>query len=288
MPAVRHHVRPQVREIGFPVRRLLPAAVARSVGPFVFLDHMGPATFPAGTTEGDVRPHPHVGLATVTALFEGAILHRDSLGYVQRIEPGAVNWMTAGRGIVHSERFPDDIRARGGRVHGLQFWVALPAAHEDAEPAFVHHPAHTLPAWTDGGASVRLLVGEAYGRRSPVVPFSPTLFLTATLAPGAALRVEAEAAERAIYAVDGPLRVDDEPVEAHTLAVLEPGVPVTVTAPGGATLAVVGGAPLDGPRFLRWNFVATSRERIEAAEARWAADAFPAVPGETERIPLPG
>ncbi len=270
---------------GFLVRRLLPSARRQAVGPFLFFDHFGPTV--AGPADNhDVRPHPHIGLATVTYLFEGAMLHRDSTGAVQRIEPGAINWMSAGRGIVHSERTPDELRGRERRSHGLQLWCALPAEDEEAEPSFVHTPASAIPVAAVGGATVRVLVGEAFGARSPVATRSPTLYLDLECAPGTALVLPAAAEERALYSVDAPFRLDGEAVAPHRLAVLQPGTTPRLATDGAARVVLIGGTPL-GPRFISWNFVATTRERIRAAEDAWEAQAFPKVPGETEFIPLP-
>ncbi|MDB5800456.1 MAG: hypothetical protein JWL63_1395 [Rhodocyclales bacterium] len=290
MSNIRQRITPHIRDIGFPVRRLLPDAKMRSVGPFVFLDHMGPTTFEAGTTAGDVRAHPHIGLATITYLFAGAIMHRDSLGSVQRIEPGDVNWMTAGRGIVHSERMPADIRETGATVEGLQMWVALPQASEECEPGFWHYPSADLPRVELDGASIHVLVGSVTGATSPVKAASPTLYAALDMRAGAELSVQPDYAERALYVVSGTVAIDDELVEAGTLIVLESDAEVEVTAQSDARLMLVGGAPLDGPRMVWWNFVTSSKERLEAAKVAWAnqdATQFPQVPGEVERIPLP-
>lgn len=269
---------------GFAVRRVLPASAQRAVGPFVFFDHFGPVQ--AGPdSRHDVRPHPHIGLATVTYLYEGALMHRDSTGAVQRIEPGAINWMTAGRGIVHSERTPDELRTRTRRSHGLQFWIALPADLEEAEPAFEHTPADAIPALEVGGALLRVLVGEAFGATSPVRAASPTLFIDARMAAGDAFPAPL-AAERALYGVDGPFLLDGETIPANTMVVLAAGEEPLVSAETDVRVALIGGDPL-GPRHLWWNFVSSRRERIDQAADQWAAGAFPAVPGETEFIPLP-
>jgi len=290
MSSIRHIVHAQVRDIGFPVRRLLPAAAVRTVGPFVFFDHMGPVTFAEEGTEGDVRPHPHIGLATVTYLFSGAMVHRDSLGSVQRITPGDINWMTSGRGIAHSERVPEDIREQGVAVQGLQMWVALPKKDEDAEPGFWHYPAADLPLVQRDGAELRVLAGQAFGQTSPVRTHSDTLYVAGRLAAGARLPVAPDYPERAVYVVSGALSIDGEAVEEGTLIVLEPGTTVELAAESATSLMLLGGEPLDGPRFLWWNFVASTKERIETAKTAWASqqrDFFPAVPGETEFIPLP-
>lgn len=270
---------------GFLVRRLLPAARQRSVGPFIFFDHFGPVTEHPGTVH-DVRPHPHIGLATVTYLFEGAMMHRDSLGTQQLIEPGAINWMTAGRGIVHSERKPAHLADATYVNHGLQLWVALPLAHEEAEPAFTHVPAKDLPVGQVGDAAARVLVGEAFGLRSPLATPSPTLYLDLQLPPEGRADLPWLAAESALYAVDADVRVDGTVLPRGTLGVLAAG-PVSVQAPAGARLVVIGGEPLDAPRHMAWNFVSSRRERIDQAAADWAAGRMPGVPGETDAIPLP-
>ena len=271
---------------GFSVRRVLPHLHARHIGPFVFFDHMGPAAFPPG--QGiDVRPHPHIGLATVTYLFEGAIQHRDSLGFVQTIRPGDVNWMTAGRGIVHSERSPDAERAAGHTLHGIQVWVALPRDAEDAEPSFHHHAAPTLPRIERDGVSMRLVVGTAFGERSPVLTFSEMFYLGATFGADAVLTLPPEHAERGVYVADGTLDIDGDPVIAGQLAVLAPGTSAQIRATSPAQAVLFGGAALDGERHLWWNFVASSRERLERAKEDWRTMRFGQVPGETEFIPLP-
>ncbi len=293
MSAIEHVIRGRTTDLGgFAVRRLLPAAATAAVGPFVFVDHMGPAQFAAGAGI-DVRPHPHIGLATVTYLFEGEFLHRDSLGTEQRIAPGDVNWMIAGRGIVHSERTPGALRAAPHRAHGVQTWVALPEAHEDAPPAFEHHPAHSLPRVALPGATVTVIAGDAFGRRSPVSVLSPTLYCTALLAAGAALQLSAEHEQRAVYVVEGAVTVDGAVIGEGTMAVLAGGVEVMLHAAAGARLMLLGGAPV-GLRVVHWNFVASSRERIARAREEWSRYGDPAsrvrfgtVPGENEHIPLP-
>jgi redox-sensitive bicupin YhaK (pirin superfamily) len=232
-----------------------------------------------------VRPHPHIGLATVTYLFEGAMMHRDSLGVVQRIEPGAINWMSAGRGIVHSERTPDDLRAVPRRSHGLQLWLALPEADEAGEPSFAHTPAEALPSLEVGGASVRVLVGSAFGATSPVATRSPTLYLDIHLTADDAFPLP-PATERAIYVVDGEAQLDGEPLPLHTMVVLHADEEPMLSADGETRVVLIGGDPL-GPRLMWWNFVATGKERIGQAAADWEAGRFAAVPGETESIPLP-
>jgi redox-sensitive bicupin YhaK (pirin superfamily) len=270
---------------GFLVRRLLPAASQRSVGPFIFFDHFGPAEERPGQ-DHDVRPHPHIGLATVTYLFEGAMMHRDSLGTEQLIAPGAINWMTAGRGIVHSERKPAHLRAQAFVNHGLQLWCALPLAHEEAEPAFSHTPADAIPQVGVDGAQVRVLVGEAFGVASPVPALSPTLYLDVQLPAGGRLELPALAEQQAAYAIDGDLRVDGESLPARTMGLLAQASTLFEAA-APVRFVVIGGAALDAPRHMWWNFVSSRKERILAASADWEAQRFPAVPGETEFIPLP-
>jgi redox-sensitive bicupin YhaK (pirin superfamily) len=296
---------------GFIVRRLLPSARRQAVGPFLFFDHFGPVTA-LPTDNHDVRPHPHIGLATVTYLFEGTQVHRDSTGVVQRIEPGAINWMTAGRGIVHSERTPDELRGIERRSHGLQLWTAVPPEHEEDAPSFVHTPAEAIPTVELPGARVRVLVGSAFGQVSPVKTLSPTVYLDIALEAGATLTVPETwppsslgslppegalstfgrpggavvAEERALYGVDQGFAVDGEAVPPFEMVVLEPGGTPVLTAAQACRLALVGGAPL-GHRFMVWNFVSSRKERIHQAEDDWRAQRFDKVPGETEFIPLP-
>lgn len=274
---------------GFTVRRVLPSGRRQAVGPFLFFDHFGPVTAQPADNH-DVRPHPHIGLATVTYLFEGAMMHRDSTGVVQRIEPGAINWMTAGRGIVHSERTPDDLRGITRRSHGLQLWTALPAEHEEAAPSFEHTPADAIPQVDMEGATVRVLVGSAFGASSPVKTLSPTVYLDIRIEPGAAIDVPAIAQERALYGVDQGFVLDGQPVPPFEMVVLPAGatprLEVDAAAEGAARIALVGGAPL-GHRFIVWNFVSSRKERIVQAQADWQAQRFERVPGETEFIPLP-
>jgi redox-sensitive bicupin YhaK (pirin superfamily) len=285
--AVEHLIRARTRDIGdFAVRRALPAIEKQMVGPFIFVDHMGPLRLAPGGGM-DVRPHPHIGLATVTYLFAGEILHRDSLGSVQAIRPGDVNWMVAGRGIAHSERTPPELRTAGSDVHGLQTWVALPRADEEAAPSFTHHPKATLPMVELPGATVRVVAGHAFGARSPVEVFTDTLYAAAEVAPGASLRLPAEHDERGVYVVDGTVTIAETSVEVGQLAVLASGQEIELHAPVSATLMLLGGAKMDGPRFIWWNFVSSSKERIERAKEDWREDRFPPIPGETERIPLP-
>jgi len=274
---------------GFEVRRALPHKDRRMVGPFVFLDQMGPHVFHAG--EGiDVRPHPHIGLATVTYLLDGQIRHRDSLGTVQDIKPGEVNWMTAGRGIVHSERTGPDVRAAGSNLFGLQCWVALPQAKEECDPAFSHTGSQELPILDGDGATARIIAGSYFGKTSPVPVQSPLFYVDLALQPGARLTLPAEYPEQALYVVDGTLDLGrDGRFEQGQLLVLKPGATVTLAATEnrGARVMLLGGEPMDGPRYLTWNFVSSSADRIEQAKEDWKAMRFPHVPGETEFIPLP-
>lgn len=285
--AVEAVIVPRSRDLGgFQVRRALPSAQRRMVGPFVFLDQMGPVVLRAG--EGmDVRPHPHIGLATVTYLFDGELLHRDSLGSVQVIQPGAVNWMTAGRGIVHSERTPPAARGGGGKLFGIQTWVALPRALEETAPSFVHTPAAELPVVEGEGVVLRLVAGALHGVRSPVRAHTETIYADAVMEEGARLEVPAEHEERAVYVAEGTVEESGARHEAGRLLVLRPGAPVVLRAVTPARVVLLGGDAMDGPRHIWWNFVASSPERIEAAAADWEADRFAKVPEETERVPLP-
>ena len=271
---------------GFTVRRLLPAARQRSVGPFIFFDHFGPVTELPGA-DHDVRPHPHIGLATVTYLFEGAMMHRDSLGTEQLIEPGAINWMTSGRGIVHSERRPPALRDKSYVNHGLQLWTALPRDHEEDEPSFSHTPSGAIPELALGNAKVRVLIGQAFGASSPVPTFSQTLYLDVTLPAAGTIELPALAPEMALYPVLGELSVDGEPLAVQAMAVLQPGQATAVAAAGPARFVVIGGEPLDGPRHMWWNFVSSRKDRIIQASADWEAQRMGQVPGEHEFIPLP-
>lgn len=271
---------------GFSVRRVLPASARKRVGPFVFFDHMGPARFPTGAGI-DVRPHPHIGLATVTYLYDGVILHRDSLGSVQPITPGAVNWMTAGRGIVHSERTPDDVKASGSALHGFQIWLGLPRELEETDPSFVHHPADSLPRIELPGARLELIAGAAYGHDSPVETASEMFYLSGELESGAALDLPSEHAERAVYVAEGEVELGGKAIGAGTMAVLTSGRVAHLQAREASRVALLGGAPLDGERHLWWNFVSSSKERIEQAKADWKGGRFGKVPDDPELIPLP-
>jgi redox-sensitive bicupin YhaK (pirin superfamily) len=279
-------IEPKTRDLGeFSVRRALPDKRRQRVGPFIFFDHMGPAAFPPGKGV-NVRAHPHIGLATITYLFEGEILHRDSLGYVQRIQPGAVNWMTAGKGIVHSEKVTEEVLASGQRLHGLQTWVALPTEAEEVEPSFEHYPASDIPSVNVGGADIRVVLGSAFGVSSPVRTQSGTLYVEAILGPGQSVDIP-EAEELAVYVVEGTIAVDREFVDAGVLAVLAPGASGAIPAESSARVMFAGGDALDGKRYIWWNYVSSSRERIEQAKRDWREQRFDAVPGETDFIPLP-
>jgi redox-sensitive bicupin YhaK (pirin superfamily) len=286
-PAIETIIAGRKRDIGgFSVERLLPAIARRRVGPFVFFDHMGPAQLAAG--QGiDVRPHPHINLATVTYLFEGEIVHRDSVGSLQPIQPGAINWMTAGRGIVHSERTSPELRKAGSRVHGLQLWVGLPKAQEEVEPEFAHYPAAALPELHEDGMRLRVLAGKAYGAESPVRTLSPLFYVEATIPAGKELPVPTEHEERAAYIVEGAVRCGAERVDASHMVVFAAGSAPVLRAESAVRLVLLGGAQLDGDRHLWWNFVSSSRERIEQAKKDWKEGRFARVPGETEFIPLP-
>ena len=276
----------RARDLGdFTVRRALPDRRRQRVGPFIFFDHMGPAEFEPGTGV-NVRAHPHIGLATITYLFEGEMLHRDSLGYVQPIRPGAVNWMTAGRGIVHSEKVTEEVLASGQRLHGLQTWVALPAGAEEVEPSFEHYPAEDIPAVSVDGVQICVVLGSAFGVSSPVSTRSETLYVEAVLEPGQSVAIP-EAEELAVYVVEGSVAINREIVEAGVLAVLHDGARGTVTAESVARVMFAGGDTLEGERFIWWNFVSSSRERIEQAKKDWREQSFDSVPGETDFVPLP-
>ncbi|MBX9298764.1 pirin family protein [Chromobacterium piscinae] len=286
MPLLTQTIASQTRDIGFPVRRLLPTRQARRVGPFVFLDHMGPAHFAAEGSAGDVRPHPHIGLATVTYLFSGAMMHRDSLGTVQRIEPGAVNLMTAGSGITHSERVPADIRRQGAAVEGMQLWLALPDELEECEPAFAHYPAEDLPRWEQDGVELNLLMGEGWGRRAPVAYPLPVFYASAVMQAGARLALPEGVDELAAYVAAGELDVDGAVLNANELGLLRNGQGGELIARRDSRVMLLGGTPPASPRYLDWNFVSSRRERLAQARADWIAQRFPMVPGETEFIPL--
>jgi len=272
---------------GFKVHRTLPNKERTTVGPFIFFDQMGPAQLPPG--EGmDVRPHPHINLATVTYLFEGAIDHRDSLGTFRTIEPGAVNLMTAGKGIVHSERSPASARAEGPALSGIQTWLALPKAKEEMDPAFEHVPKDALPTVAGSGAAARIVMGSLWGAASPVTCHSETIYADIAIEPGGSMPVDPEAEERAVYLAEGEASLDGLPLDLHTLYVLRPGISATLRSDGGGRVMLCGGAPMDGPRHVWWNFVSSSRDRINQAKEDWKANRFPVVRDDAgERIPIP-
>jgi redox-sensitive bicupin YhaK (pirin superfamily) len=279
---------PRTRDLGdgFAVRRALPHGRRQMVGPFIFFDHFGPVQFVAGKGM-DVRPHPHIGLATVTYLFDGSIMHRDSEGHIQEIKPGAMNLMTAGRGIAHSERTLDVERAQGQSMLGLQSWIALPAGREEIAPSFQHFSAETLPTVQDTGFKARVIAGSAFGAASPVDRVSEWFYVEVALEAGAAVPLDADHEERAIYVVDGEIEIAGERFEGPRLLIFRPGDRITVRATRPARMMFLGGTALEGPRHIWWNFVSSSKERIEQAKADWKAGRFAAVPDETEFIPLP-
>ncbi|NKB49653.1 MAG: hypothetical protein GKS02_09890 [Alphaproteobacteria bacterium] len=280
-------INPRDRDLGgFSVRRVLPAAQQRTVGPFVFFDHMGPAAFPAGKGV-NVRPHPHIGLATVTYLFEGEIMHRDSLGVEQAVRPGDVNWMTAGRGIVHSERTAAEVNAVEHRLHGIQSWIGLPLADEETDPSFFHHGADSLPQIAQGGVTLRLIAGTAFGHTAPVKTFSPMFYLDAPLPAGALVPLPDGHEERAVYVVDGEVSIAGEPYTSGQMVVVAPDVDVSIDAVSDSRAMLLGGAPMDGPRHIWWNFVSSSQDRIEQAKDDWKNQRFDGVAGDDEFIPLP-
>ncbi|HET7806056.1 MAG TPA: pirin family protein [Pseudolabrys sp.] len=286
--AISQVIVPRTVDLGdFAVRRALPSARTRMVGPFIFFDHFGPAEFHAGNGL-DVRPHPHIGLATVTYLFDGEIMHRDSLGTAMAIKPGEVNWMTAGRGIVHSERTRPERRVDGEPIHGLQMWVALPAAREEMEAGFAHHATAEFPVIRENGKNVRVVVGSLYGASSPVPTVHETIFGDVHLNAGTSLPLDADHEERAIYVIEGVVDISGDKFEPGRLLVFKPGDAPTITAVNNAHFVILGGAPMDGPRHIWWNFVSSRKERIEQAKADWKAGHFDKVPGdEIEFIPLP-
>ena len=285
---IRMTIAPVTHDLGgFKVHRTLPSKPRTMVGPFIFVDEFGPARLPAGQGM-DVRPHPHINLATVTYLFAGSIDHRDSLGTFQRIEPGAVNLMTAGRGIAHSERSPADERAVGPELDGIQTWLALPQSKEEVDPGFEHVPAEALPVIDGDGVRLQLIMGEGFGARSPVTQHSPTIYAAITLAPGAAMVIDHEADERALYLLEGDATVDGTPLVPQHMALLAPGILPLLTSQGGARLMLCGGAPMDGERHVWWNFVSSSRDRINEAKRAWRAGEFVLPPDDhDEFIPLP-
>jgi redox-sensitive bicupin YhaK (pirin superfamily) len=278
---------PRVRNLGgFEVRRALPHSKRQMVGPFIFFDHLGPVQFIAGKGL-DVRPHPHIGLATVTYLFDGQILHRDSEGNVQEIAPGAMNLMTAGRGIAHSERTPEPLRASGHRVLGLQSWIALPIDQEEIAPSFQHFDADILPVVEHGGARARLIAGSALGKTSPVTALSDWFYVEVELDENASAPLDPDYEERGVYVLDGEVEIAGDRFEGPRLLIFRPGDRITIRAVRPARMMFLGGATMEGPRFIWWNFVSSSQERIEQAKQDWKTGRFEPVPGETEFIPLP-
>lgn len=280
-------IKPRTRDLGgFEVARVLPYAKHRMVGPFIFFDRMGPSDFPAG--EGiNVRPHPHIGLATVTYLLDGEIMHRDDLGYAQAIRPGDVNWVTAGRGIVHSERTRDEVRDQPSTVFGIQSWIALPKDQEECDPGFFHHPADTLPVISQPGMDMRLIAGSAYGETSPVETTSPMFYLDVHTDAGVTLDITNEYAERAVYIVAGDIQLDGTSYGENEMLVLNPDADIDVTASSGTRFMLLGGDPIDGERHIWWNFVSSSKERIEHAKDDWKSGRFGTIDGDDEFIPMP-
>jgi len=283
--AVEMVIRSKEKDLGgFQVRRVLPAPERQMVGPFIFLDHIGPAGFPPGQGV-DVRPHPHIGISTVTYLFEGQLFHRDSLGSARVIQPGAVNWMTAGRGIVHSERTPPEEREHGARLHGIQSWLALPDGNEEVDPDFQHFPAESLPELDKDGIRIRIIAGAAYGEVSPVSGRRDLLYGEAWSQDGGTLVLPEDCRECAAYVVEGRLEADDGLHESGVMIVVRPGA--SVRAQAGTRFMILGGDPPRQPRYIWWNLVSSSRERIEQARADWRAGRFDPVPGDDEVMPLP-
>lgn len=286
---IEHLIEGRIRNIAdnFTVRRVLPSAKKRTVGPFLFLDHMGPVEFPPGKM-ADVLPHPHIGLATITYLFEGEMMHRDSIGSQSIIRPGDVNWMTAGRGIVHSERATDAARKNPMRVHGLQIWVGLPAALEESDPTFQHAPADALPLLTRGRAKIRILAGSLFGAASPVRILSPLFYADVELPAGESIALSDEIGECAVYVIQGRIICGKTTVESYVMGVFQTGVDRELRAQGDARFVLIGGELLDGHRHMDWNFVSSSLPRIEKAKADWKAQKFPRIPGDdVEFVPLP-
>lgn len=279
---------PRTRDLGdgFEVRRALPHGKRQMVGPFIFFDHFGPVQFVSGQGM-DVRPHPHIGLATVTYLFDGSIMHRDSEGNVQEIQPGAMNLMTAGRGIAHSERTPDVQRASGQKMLGLQSWIALPKDREEIAPTFQHYGADSLPSVQDSGFTARVIAGSSFGVTSKVDMVSPWFYAEVSLDEGKTVPLDADHEERAIYVVDGEIEIAGERFEGPRMLIFRPGDRITVRATRPSRMMFLGGTALEGPRYVWWNFVSSSKERIEQAKEDWKSGRFEAVPDETEFIPLP-
>ncbi len=279
-------IEPDTKDLGeFTVSRLLPDKQRQRVGPFIFFDYIGPAEFPPGKGV-NVRSHPHIGLATITYLFEGEMLHRDSLGCVQEIRPGEINWMTAGKGIVHSEKVTEEILASGQRLHGIQTWVALPLEHAEVEPRFEHYSANEIPSIENDGVSIRVVIGSAYGKTSPVKTESETLYVEIKLQAGATIELPA-AEELAVFVVEGDVSLEGEPVRPGVLAVVADRASMSLTAASSAHVMLCGGASLEGDRIVWWNFVSSTSERLEQAKRDWEEGNFAEVPGESDFIPLP-
>ncbi|WP_110947212.1 pirin family protein [Pseudomonas bohemica] len=281
-------IKPRAEDVeGQPILRPLPSAKCRSVGPFVFFDHMLETSYAPGTGM-DIRQHPHIGLSTLTYLFEGQIQHKDSLGSDQHVLPGEVSWMTAGRAIAHIERTPQALHDSGSRLHGLQVWLASPKAHEQGEGHYSHHPASSLPVNDGMGISVRMIAGHGFCLESPVPVLSPTLYAELKMQAATTLLIPAEHEQRALYVIAGEMLIDGQPVEPRSLVVLEPGDEPTLCAESECHAVLIGGAPLEGPRRMNWNFVASDPALIDQARAKWAAGDWPTVPGEVGRIEMPG
>ena len=278
---------PREKDIGIPVRRILPWVKKRMVGPFIFLDHMGPVHLKAPNDHIDVRPHPHIGLSTLTYLFEGSMFHRDSLGVVQEILPGEVNWMTAGSGISHSEREIEEKRKHDRNLHGLQFWVALPKESEDQDPSFHHYGKEEIPEHVTGAASVKIVAGSAFGKTSPLKAHSPMIFLVVQSFAEGFFSLSSEGKEIALYIVKGSVKIENDTYHEHQMIVLEHGSDLEFTHSTDAVFAVVGGIPFEEPRYIWWNLVSSSEQKIEAAKKAWSDGSFPQVPNDTEKIPLP-
>ena len=288
--AVEQIILPPMRDLGdgFKVRRALPSSHRRMVGPFIFLDHMGPMIFRAGAGP-NVRPHPHIGLSTLTYLLEGEMIHRDSLGNVETIRAGDVNWMTAGRGIVHSERTPARVQAAGGSLFGQQIWVALPKALEEMEPSFTNHAESSLPSLDVDGVSTTIIAGRAFGERSPVPVYSDLMYVDTVLKPGARFRIAAEHIERAVFLISGEIEIVGQSGSfgATELVVFKPGAEIVLRSDRGAHFTLLGGEPLPEPRHIYWNFVSSSKDRIEQAKDDWRQGRFSGIKGERDYIPLP-
>lgn len=280
-------IEPREKDIGITVRRILPWAKKRMVGPFIFLDEMGPAHLLPPGQAMDVRPHPHIGLSTLTYLFEGAIVHRDSLGYVETIVPGEVNWMTAGKGISHSERESSDARTHERTIHGLQFWVALPKEKEDMNPTFEHFKNAAIPKHTSAGAEITIIAGSAFGKTSPLTAHSPMVFMVIEGKEQGRIEIPSEGHELAIYVVKGSVKIDGETYTANKMVVFKNKSDLSFYHSADALVAVIGGEPFPEERFIWWNLVSSSHDKIEAAKKAWEDNSFPQVPGETEKIPLP-